>query len=110
MLDECFEAVINGRERDIRQAVLDAHENIDGCRVVPLLHQRAVNFLALTRHSEAGDFFRNLDFGWNFWVSADHRGGKLEPPGSISRIIPITIPGSFCVSNHRRREESYFLQ
>ena len=63
VLDERFEAVVNGGQRDVRQAVLDPHEDINRGRMVPLLHERAVNLLALARHAEPGDFLGDLDFG-----------------------------------------------
>lgn len=93
VLHEGFEAVVNRGQRDVRQAVFDSHEDVVRGRVVPLLHEGAVNFLALARHSQARDLIGDLDFGWDFRGGADHRGGNVDLRGPISRIILIMIFG-----------------
>ena len=60
VLHQRFQAVVNGGQREIRQAVLDPHEHLVGGRVIAVLDQNAVNFLPLARHAQAGDFFRNI--------------------------------------------------
>lgn len=92
VLDEGFEAVVNGRQRNVRQAVFHPHEDVVGRRVVPFLLENPIHLLPLACHPEPRDFIRDVDFGWDFWGFADHCAGKLGAAGLISRTIPIIIP------------------
>ena len=51
--DEKIEAIINGRHRDFRHGPLGAHENLLGGRMVPLLHEHAINPLTLRGKAKA---------------------------------------------------------
>ena len=91
VLHEGFEAVVNRGKRDVRKPVLGPHEDLVGCRVVPLLDENPVNFLALPRHAQTGNFLGNIRNGVGFWGVADHCGGNLGADPPISRIILITV-------------------
>ena len=91
VLHERFEAVVNCSERDVREPVLGPHEDLVGRRVVPLLDENPVNFLALPRHAQTGNFLGNIRNGVGIWGVADHRGGNLGADPPISRIILITV-------------------
>ena len=88
VLDEGFEAFVDGGQGNVRDAVLDAHEDLVGGRVIPAFHEDAVDFLALPRHAEPGDFRREVLGGIGFGeVLADHGGGKLAVEPHLARMI-----------------------
>ncbi len=99
VLDERLEAVVDGRQRDARDAFLNSHENLVGGRVVTLLHEQAIGFPALTGHFQAANLRRHVAIGRGVKVAvcSDHDwigfevGGKLERFQSRARIILIFV-------------------
>jgi len=76
VMNQRFQAVVNGGERDVGKPVLHPHEYLVGSGVGLFFGEDAVNLTPLTGHPQSADFIRDLD-GLGVRVRM-HGGGKME--------------------------------
>ena len=87
ILDQHFQAVVHGGQRDAGQVVLHPQEDVRRGGMVAVGQQHLINLLPLASHAQPAGVVGSRGFGIFLGSARKHGGGKLRREGMIARII-----------------------